>query len=115
MGDILFSKGLKLEALEYYNSANINYYLIPIKQRKSDAPWILVNIGNVYYSMKDFGKATTMYEDAIKRFTPLPQKRRDPGLSTCNDNLALLESSKGNVENAIEYAEKSLDIRLEVR
>ena len=30
LGDILFSKGLKLEALEYYNSANINYYLIPI-------------------------------------------------------------------------------------
>lgn len=112
LGDILFSKGLKLEALEYYNSANINYYLIPIKQRKSDAPWILVNIGNVYYSMKDFGKATTMYEDAIKRFTPLPQKRRDPGLSTCNDNLALLESSKGNVENAIKYAKKSLNIRL---
>ena len=112
LGDILFSKGLKLEALEYYNSANINYYLIPIKQRKLDAPWILVNIGNVYYSMKDFGKATTMYEDAIKRFTPLPQKRRDPGLSTCNDNLALLESSKGNVENAIKYAKKSLNIRL---
>ena len=50
--------------------------------------------------------------DAIKRFTPLPQKRRDPGLSTCNDNLALLESSKGNVENAIKYAKKSLNIRL---
>ena len=112
LGDILFSKGLKLEALEYYNSANINYYLIPIKQRKSDAPWILVNIGNVYYSMKDFDKATAMYEEAIIRFRTLPNKRRDLGLSTCNDNLALLESSKGNVENAIKYAKKSLNIRL---
>lgn len=119
LGDILFSKGLKLEALEYYNSANINYYLIPIKQRKAQipfswqhAPWMLVNIGNVYYSMKDFDKATAMYEEAIIRFRTLPNKRRDPGLSTCNDNLALIESSKDNFENAIEYAEKSLEIRL---
>ena len=119
LGDILFSKGLKLEALEYYNSANINYYLIPIKKRKAQipfswqhAPWMLVNIGNVYYSMKDFDKATAMYEEAIIRFRTLPNKRRDLGLSTCNDNLALIESSNGNFENAIEYAEKSLEIRL---
>ena len=112
LGDILFSKGLKLEALEYYNIANINYYLIPIKKRKAHAPWMLVNIGNVYYSMKDFDKATAMYEEAIIRFRTLPNKRRDPGLSTCNDNLALIESSNGNFENAIEYAEKSLEIRL---
>jgi len=119
LGDILFSKGLNLEALEYYNSANTNYYLIPIKKRKAQipfswqhAPWTLVNIGNVYYSMKDFDKATAMYEEAIIRFRTLPNKRRDPGLSTCNDNLALIESSKDNFENAIEYAEKSLEIRL---
>ena len=34
LGDILFSKGLNLEALEYYNSANTNYHLIPIKKRR---------------------------------------------------------------------------------
>ena len=119
LGDILFSKGLNLEALEYYNIANTNYYLIPIKKRKAQipfswqhAPWMLVNIGNVYYSMKDFDKATAMYEEAIIRFRTLPNKRRDLGLSTCNDNLALIESSNGNFENAIEYAEKSLEIRL---
>ena len=114
LGDILFSKGLNLEALEYYNSANTNYHLIPIKKRRY-APWILVNIGNVYYSMKDFDKAAEMYEEAITYFnTMMPRELRDLGLSTCNDNLALVESSNGNVENAIEYAEKSLDIRLKL-
>jgi|TARA_B110000908_G_scaffold134134_1_gene158465 tetratricopeptide (TPR) repeat protein/DNA-binding CsgD family transcriptional regulator len=114
LGDILFSKGLNLEALEYYNSANTNYHLIPIKKRRY-APWILVNIGNVYYSMKDFDKAAEMYEEAITYFnTMMPREVRDLGLSTCNDNLALVESSNGNVENAIEYAEKSLDIRLKL-
>ena len=114
LGDILFSKGLNIEALEYYNSANTNYHLIPIKKRRY-APWILVNIGNVYYSMKDFDKAAEMYEEAITYFnTMMPREVRDLGLSTCNDNLALVESSNGNVENAIEYAEKSLDIRLKL-
>tara|TARA_B110001450_G_scaffold167793_1_gene156434 strand:+ start:16131 stop:17912 length:1782 start_codon:yes stop_codon:yes gene_type:complete len=114
LGDILFSKGLNLEALEYYNIANTNYHLIPIKKRRY-APWILVNIGNVYYSMKDFDKAAEMYEEAITYFnTMMPREVRDLGLSTCNDNLALVESSNGNVENAIEYAEKSLDIRLKL-
>ena len=114
LGDILFSKGLNLEALEYYNSANTNYHLIPIKKRRY-APWILVNIGNVYYSMKDFDKAAEIYEEAITYFnTMMPREVRDLGLSTCNDNLALVESSNGNVENAIEYAEKSLDIRLKL-
>jgi tetratricopeptide (TPR) repeat protein len=114
LGDILFSKGLNIEALEYYNSANTNINLIPIKKKRS-APWILVNIGNVYYSMKDFDKAAEIYEEAITYFnTMMPREHRDLGLSTCNDNLALVESSKGNVENAIEYAEKSLDIRLKL-
>ena len=114
LGDILFSKGLNLEALEYYNSANTNYHLIPIKKRRY-APWILVNIGNVYYSMKYFDKAAEMYEEAITYFnTMMPREVRDLGLSTCNDDLALVESSNGNVENAIEYAEKSLDIRLKL-
>lgn len=122
LGDILFNKGLNIEALEYYNDANINYHLIPINKRKAPllkqkgslthAPWILVNVGNVYYSMKDFDKAAEKYKNAIINFNILPIERRDIGLSTCNDNLALVESSKGNVEKAIEYAEHSLSIRL---
>ena len=75
-------------------------------------PWVLVNIGNVYFKNNNLKKAKEKYEEAAENFKLYENKiRQAQGLATVNDNLALIALKKGDLNEAKAYFTTSFSMR----
>lgn len=85
-----------------------------MKKKISLPPWILVNIGNVYYINNDYEKATLKYNEALLNFKLFENiKNKNFGISTVYDNLGSIAQVKDDFELSIEYYSKAYEIRKE--
>ena len=88
----LHSKGKIKEALEVYN------FLI---QNKIDDPRILNNLGSIYSQIKQFDKATLLFDESIKKF---------PNCIEAYPNLANVLVAKGRRDNAKNVLYKAIEL-----
>ena len=116
IGEILFYRNLDAEALRFYNESLELFEALPESKRQDRnvnfPPWVLVNIGNVYFKNNNFKKAKEKYEEAAENFKLYQNKiRQAQGLATVNDNLALIALKKGDLNEAKAYFTTSFTLR----
>lgn len=116
IGEILFYRNLDAEALRFYNES-LELFEAMHESKRQDRnvnfpPWVLVNIGNVYFKNNNFKKAKEKYEEAAENFKLYENKiRQAQGLATVNDNLALIALKKGDLNEAKAYFTTSFTLR----
>ena len=118
IGEILYYRGLFADAISFYDEAIRLFLAIPLEFRDEKQiilpPWILVNIGNVYYINNDYEKATLKYNEALLNFKLYENiKNKNFGISTVYDNLGSIAQMKDDFELSIEYYSKAYEIRKE--
>lgn len=119
IGELLALQNLDAEALQFYNESLRLFEAIPrhkrIEKRIELPPWVLVNIGNIYYGNRKFDKAKEKYLLAKENFEKVTnEKMRLYGMSTINDNLALIALSKDDYDTAESFLRNSYAIRKEI-
>ncbi len=107
VGEILSYMELYASSLEYFNRALQIKNSIKVDSNDSyqmeDPPWILLNIGNIYFQNRKYDKAEQKYIEAKNSFQKL--KSTDPndsnnGINTSNSNLALISEVRGDHDSA---------------
>ena len=116
IGEILYYRGLYADAIGFYNESIKLFEAIPIESRNEKKiflpPWVLVNIGNVYYINNDFKNATIKYNEALLNFKLFDNiKNKNFGISTVYDNLGSIAELENDFELSIEYYSKAYEIR----
>lgn len=106
IGEILLEMGLDAIALDYFNRSIAFYKAINSKELKwsnlPQPPWVIMNIGNIYFKNKDFEKASQKFNESISLFELLPDDVEEKyyGINTSKSNLGLIEQNKGNYKKA---------------
>ena len=114
IAEVLFKQGLFSESLLYYKLALETFTISKKSDRNTNVtypPWILINIGNVYFHNKNFDKAFEYYEMARNAFSSSPGHNSIYGLPTAYDNIGKVFFNKANKDSAKVYFDKSLKIR----
>lgn len=116
IGEILFYRNLDAEALRFYNESLGLFEALPLSKREEREvkfpPWVLLNIGNVYFKNKNFEKAKEKYEEAAVNFKLYQNKiGQAQGLATVNDNLALTAIKEEKFNKAEAYFRASFALR----
>ena len=116
IGEILYYRGLYADAISFYNEALTLSEAVPLEFRVEKKtflpPWILVNIGNVYFINKDYEKANLKYNEALLNFKLFENiKNKNFGISTVYDNLGLIAEMEDDFELSTEYYSKAYEIR----
>tara|TARA_B100000767_G_scaffold275734_1_gene314822 strand:- start:8412 stop:10142 length:1731 start_codon:yes stop_codon:yes gene_type:complete len=116
VGEILASRNLDAEALDFYNESLKMFQAIDKEKRKEKEvklpPWVLLNIGNIYFSNKNFIKAEKFYKKAFDNFSLYNNlEAKGHGFSTVYDNLAMIELNRNNYEQAEMFYLKAYEIR----
>lgn len=116
IGEILFNRNLDAEALRFYNQSLKLFEAIPKNKRKEKnikfPPWILLNIGNVYFKNNNFAKAKEKYIEAEENFKLYDNKIMQlQGIATIYDNLALIALKNNNFNKAQDYFSSSYVLR----
>ena len=116
IGEILYYRGLYADAIGFYNESIKLFEAIPIESRNEKKiflpPWVLVNIGNIYYINNDFKNATLKYNEALLNFNLFENiENKNFGLSTVYDNLGSIAEAENDFELSIEYYSKAYEIR----
>ena len=118
IGEVLFYQNNYAKSIEYYIAALNMHNLLPIKDRLhkyvNEPPWILVALGNLYYKIERFEIAEKKYLEAIDNFNLLEEKftiDKINGLSTSKTNIALIYSTKGDVQKAESQYKDVLELR----
>ncbi|MDB4063919.1 hypothetical protein N9541_07670 [Flavobacteriaceae bacterium] len=101
MGEILSTMGLHATALDYLNRSIKIYETLPEKERKfpevDQPPGVLLVIGNIYYSNREYDKADEIFTQTISLFEKISdQKAKFFGINTAKSNRALIQQVKGN-------------------
>ena len=100
IAEVLFTQGLFSESLLYYKLALETFTISKKSDRNSNVtypPWILINIGNVYFHNKNFDKAFEYYEMARNAFSSSPGHNSIYGLPTAYDNIGKIFFNKANI------------------
>lgn len=102
IGEVLLYMELYSSALEYFNSALQIRNAISEKRGKKlkpNSPWIVLNIGNIYFKNKNYEKALEKFKEARTIFDRgiKPQNRLN-GLNTSNSNIGLVYGARGEYE-----------------
>ena len=105
IGEILLYMELYSSSLEYFNTAL--RILNSIKRdgdgnslySKNDPPWIVLNIGNIYFKNRNYEKALEKFKEARKLF----EIEEDPmdrlnGFNTSNSNIGLVYGALGQYD-----------------
>ena len=113
MGQVLASKSYYNEALYYYSEALRVYKLIPksdlVEPKPKSPPWLLLNIGNLYYATGDVENAKVKVLEAKENFLLfINERNREIGLCTVYGNLGLFAQRQGDYKLAEEFFLKSL-------
>ena len=118
IGEVLFYQNNFAKSIEYYIAALNMHNLLPIKDRLhkyvNEPPWILVALGNLYYKIERFEIAEKKYLEAIDNFNLLEEEfsiDKTNGLSTSKTNIALIYSTKGDVQKAESQLKDVLELR----
>ena len=118
IGEVLFYQNNYAKSIEYYIAALNMHNLLPIKDRLhkyvNEPPWILVALGNLYFKIERFEIAEKKYLEAIDNFNLLEEKftiDKINGLSTSKTNIALIYSTKGDVQKAESQYKDVLELR----
>ena len=105
IGEILLYMELYSSALEYFNSAlRINRAVknpTPDNNNLSQPPWIVVNIGNIYFQKSNLKKAKEKFTEAkelfeLKKEFDLTDAQN--GLNTTISNLGLIYGAEGDYD-----------------
>ena len=116
IGEILFYRNLDAEALRFYDESLSLFEALPVEKRQEKEvnfpPWVLINIGNVYFKNSNFDKAKDKYKEAIENFKRYKNKlNQAQGLATANDNLALIALKEKDYNQAEAYFNTSYSLR----
>ena len=118
IGEVLFYQNNYAKSIEYYIAALNMHNLLPVKDRLhkyvNEPPWILVALGNLYFKIERFEIAEKKYLEAIDNFNLLEEKftiDKINGLSTSKTNIALIYSTKGDVQKAESQYKDVLELR----
>jgi len=118
IGEVLFYQNNFAKSIEYYIAALNMHNLLPIKDRLhkyvNEPPWILVALGNLYFKIERFEIAEKKYLEAIDNFNLLEEEfsiDKINGLSTSKTNIALVYSTKGDVQKAESQYKDVLELR----
>ena len=116
IGEVLLYMELYSSALEYFNSALRIRSAFAEKRGKKlrqDSPWIVLNIGNIYFKNKNYEKALEKFKEARALFDMgiKPQNRLN-GLNTSNSNIGLVYGAIGEYEKQEQIYYKVYDNRI---
>ena len=105
LGEILLDMGLFANSLNYLNSSIEIYRNLEKSERNfpniDQPPWVILNVGSIYFNNGDYENATEKYKQAIDLFNSISNKEAQfLGLNTSNSNLALIQERKGNYDAA---------------
>ena len=119
LGELYSKKDLPVLALSYLEDAMYEYDLLrnegiaisksnPLRQ-----PWLILNIGNIYFKQGEYDKALERYKLGMINFTKIdsliPKIR---GLSTTYNNIALVQVELENYNLALENIIKAFNLRV---
>lgn len=118
LGEILLEMGFNASALDYLNRSVQIYTALPKSEKNfpniDQPPWVILNIGSIYFKNGDHEKATEKYNQAIELFENSGSvDAKFYGQNTSNSNLGLIEEAKGNYKKAEEIYYKVYQRRLE--
>ena len=116
IAEILFKQGLFSESLSYFKLSLDCFALTRNNFPSTNVtypPWILINIGNVYFHNKNFEKAYEYFQMAQENFQETNEHNKLYGLPTAYDNIGKVFLEKGSRDSALIYFQKSLKIREE--
>ena len=105
IGQILLYMELYSSSLEYFNSAmRLRASIKDIKDPEyllSQSPWVVLNIGNIYYLNKNFPKAKEKFLEAkvlFEKSKDIDFKDSQIGLNTTLANIGMVYGAEGNFE-----------------
>ena len=118
LGELYLKKNLPVLALSYLEDAMYEYVLIKKEgvvfrnSQPTQQPWLLINIGNIFFNQGQYEKALERYNNAITYFSQLdsilPKVR---GLSTTYNNIALVNIEMGDFNKALGFINNALELR----
>lgn len=114
IAEVLFTQGLFSESLSYYKLALDNFAAFKNSTRDTEfsyPPWILINIGNLYFHNKNLDKAFEYFDKARNGFSSTSDHNSIYGLPTAFDNIGKVFFNKANKDSAKFYFDKSLKKR----
>jgi tetratricopeptide (TPR) repeat protein len=93
VGQILSEQLIDGQALKFYNKSLKIFSALPSAEREEKnvqlPPWVLINIGNIYFQNNDFEAAEKNYLMALENFLLFENlEMKNYGLATTYDNLA---------------------------
>jgi tetratricopeptide (TPR) repeat protein len=119
LGELYSKKDLPVLALSYLEDAMYDYDLIRNEgilfgnSKPPLQPWLILNIGNIYFKQGEYDKALERYKLGMINFNKidslLPKIR---GLSTTFNNIALVHIELENYNLALENIIKAFNLRL---
>jgi tetratricopeptide (TPR) repeat protein len=97
--------GLNASALDYLKQSVKIYGAISKEERNfpniSQPPWVILNIGSIYFSNGDYDKAEEKFKEAISLFEKISDKdQKFFGINTATSNLALISQTKQDYKKA---------------
>ena len=79
LGEILIEMRLYASALNYLNNSIQIYTTLPKSDKNfpkiDQPPWVILNIGSIYFINRDYKKAAEKYQQAISLFEKIEDKK----------------------------------------
>ena len=119
LGELYSKKDLPVLALSYLEDAMYEYDLIRNEgilfgnSKPPLQPWLILNIGNIYFKQGEYDKALERYKLGMINFNKIDSLlSKIRGLSTTFNNIALVHIELENYNLALENIIKAFNLRL---
>ena len=119
LGEIFNKLNLYPEAVEFLTRSIDIYDEISLENSSLiqgiEPGWVLINIGNIHFKTNNLESAKAYFLEALEIFQNYHNEsleQKNYGLNTAQNNLALIEIEKGNLEIAKSYLNQILERRL---
>jgi len=107
LGEIYLDLGMFAQAMSSFTDAKV------IQERLGKkSPWIVLNIGNVYYQQEKYIKAREKYHESLDIFNSFSKNRPNQitGRKVCLSNLGRIEVRIKNYDKALGYFKEAFNI-----